>query len=519
MIRWIAILVFAIAMLTTTTSSQSLDVRVAGGTISGAPTATAGVNAYKGVPYAAPPVGDLRWREPAPVVAWQGMRKAVEFAPECTQGGGGTGRVLSWGQPAISEDCLYLNVWTPRKLATEKLPVMVWYHGGAYAGGWSGSPFFDGEHMAAEGVVVITVGYRLGALGYLAHPALTAESNKHASGNYGLLDQIAALRWVRDNISSFGGDPKTVTIFGQSAGAGSVCYLIASPLAKDLFVHAIGESNGCFGDDVQLAEAEQAGADFLTKANATSLADLRVKPAADLVKVRGPYPFRPIVDGYALPKAAYSIYLNDEENKVSLLVGSNSDEATVLGMPPESAADFIQQAHRRYKDHADEFLQLFPAGSDAEAQNSFYALQPALFSSQERMWERMLTQSGKTAYLYYFSHKPPVPSGMYPEQSRHELGAFHTSEIVYVFCNLSARPWPWAEEDRKLSDMMSAYWVNFAKKGDPNGQGLPKWPMAGGEKNNDKLLEFGQGGPPRVREGVDKMTSDFFDSLIAKKSE
>ena len=498
--RLIAIFLFAIGVMTI--PAQSQNIRVEGGLHSGAASATPGVREYKGVPYAAPPVGDLRWRAPAGVVAWEGVRKAEEFAPECSQGGGGTGRALSYGQPPISEDCLYLNVWTPAKSAKDKLPVMVWLHGGAYAGGWSGSPFYNGEHMAAEGVIVITVGYRLGAMGYLAHPALTAESDKHASGNYGLLDQIEALRWVQKNITAFGGDPKKVTLFGQSAGAGSVCYVMASPLAKGLFSRAIGESNGCFDEDTKLADAEQAGVKYMQAVGGTSIADLRAKPATDLVKVRGPYPFRPIVDGYSLPKNAYDIYLSGEENKVPLLVGSNSDEATVLGVPPDSAAAFTQQAHRRYGESTDAFLKFFPAGSDAEAKDSFYSLQTDIFAQQERMWERMLTHSGKPAYLYYFSHKSPIPAGMYPEQARHDLGAFHTAEIVYVFRNFNARPWPWTDDDKKLSDVMSAYWVNFAKKGDPNGPGLPKWPAAGGEKHNDKLLEFGQQGPPQVREGL-----------------
>jgi para-nitrobenzyl esterase len=514
MSRWILILLLAIG--TTATSATSQTVKTEGGIISGAASATAGVREYKGVPYAAPPVGELRWKAPAPVVPWEGVRKAEEFAPECTQGGGGTGRALSYGQPPISEDCLYLNVWTPAKSEKDKLPVMVWLHGGAYAGGWSGSPFFNGEHMAAEGVIVITVGYRLGAMGYLALPALTAESDKHASGNYGLLDQIEALRWVQKNISAFGGDPRKVTLFGQSAGAGSVCYVQASPLAKGLFARTIGESNGCFDEDTKLADAEQAGTKYLAAAGASSLADLRAKPATDIAKVRGPYPFHPIVDGYSLPRNAYDIYASGEENKVPLLVGSNSDEATVLGVPPDSAQAFLQQAHRRYGDHTDEFLKFFPAGSDAEAKDSFYLLQTDIFAQQERMWERMLTHSGKPAYVYYFSHKSPIPAGMYPEQARHDLGAFHTAEIVYVFRNFNARPWPWTDEDRKLSDMMSAYWVNFAKKGDPNGPGLPKWPQAGGEKSGDKYLEFGQQGPPQVHDGLDKTTSDFFDSLLAK---
>ena len=505
--RMIALL--ALAVMPACARCQT--VRVEGGEISGLATKTPGVMAYKGVPYAAPPVGNLRWHEPEAVVAWPGVRKADQLAPECMQNAANPKGALSWGPTPASEDCLYLNVWTPAKSAKERLPVMVWIHGGAFAVGWGGSKFIDGEGLAAQGVVIVTINYRLNVFGFLAHPALSQESEHHVSGNYGTLDQIAALRWVQKNIVGFGGDPKNVTLFGQSAGASSVCYVMASPLAKGLFVRAMGESMGCFGGMPKLANAEQAGAKFAAATNANSIADLRAKPAEELLKLRGEFPFRPIVDGYVWSKDASVIFRNGEQNHVPVIVGSNSDEGTVLGVPPESAADFVAMAKRQYKDQADEFLKLFPGNSNAEALNSFYAYMRDNMAFQERMWARDVARSGQAAYRYYFSHSSPIPDGLYTEQARNPLGAFHTAEIVYVFRNLDARPFAWTDTERKLSQTMSSYWVNFAKKGDPNGGGRPKWPQA--TLTNDVLLEFGQTATPEVRSGLDTPQVDFFETF------
>ena len=510
--RWTIVL---LALVAISTSTKGQTVRVEGGEILGVATKTPGVVAYKGVPYAAPPVGNLRWHAPEAVVAWQGVRKADELPPMCMQNEGNPRGALSWGKVPASEDCLYLNIWTPAKSASKRLPVMVWIHGGAYAVGYGGSKFIDGEGLAAQDVVLVTINYRLNVFGFLAHPELSQQSEHHVSGNYGTLDQIAALRWVQKNIAAFGGDPKQVTLFGQSAGAVSVCNVTASPLAKGLFIRTIGESMGCFGGMPKLANAEQAGTKFATAAGANSIADLRAKPADELLKLRGEYPFRPIVDGYVWPKDASAIFRDGEQNRVPVLVGSNSDEGTVLGVPPESASDFVQMARRLYKDQADDFLKLFPANTNAEALNSFYAFQRDGMAFQERMWARDVARSGNPAYRYYFTHASPIPDGMYAEQARNPLGAFHTVEIVYVFHNLDARPWPWMEVERKLSQTVSAYWVNFAKKGDPNGAGLPKWPKT--DATNDVLLEFGQSATPTVRQGLDTPQLDFFEAFEAKR--
>lgn len=511
MSRWTPAL---LALLAVSSSSRCQTVRVEGGEISGV-TAQTGVTAYKGVPYAAPPVGNLRWRAPEAAVPWTGVRKADQLPPMCMQRQGDAKGAFYWGETPASEDCLYLNVWTPAKSARARLPVMVWIHGGAFQVGYGGSKFIDGEGLAAQGVVLVTINYRLNVFGFLAHPALSQESEHHVSGNYGTLDQIAALRWVQKNIAAFGGDSRNVTLFGQSAGAASVCNVMASPLAKGLFVRAIGESMGCFGAMPKLVNAEQAGTKYAAAANAASIADLRAKSTADLLNIWGEFPFRPVVDGYVWPKETAAIFRDDEQNRAPIIVGSNSDEGTVLGVPPESAADFAAMAKRQYKDQADAFLKLFPSSSNTEALKSFYALQRDTMAFQERMWARDAARSGQTAYRYYFTHNSPIPDGMYTEQARNPLGAFHTAEIVYVFRNLDARPWRWTDTERKLSQVMSAYWVNFAKKGDPNSSGLPKWPMT--TATNDVLLEFGQSSTPSVRQGLDTPQLDFFEALESRR--
>jgi para-nitrobenzyl esterase len=495
--------------------ARSQTVRVEGGEITGTAAKIPGVIAYLGIPYAAPPIGSLRWRAPEPVVAWQGVRKADQLSPMCMQNGTNPKTVHYWGTAPTSEDCLYLNVWTPSKSSTAHLPVMVWLYGGGFRVGWSGSKFFDGAGLAAQGVALVTLNYRVDVFGYLAHPALSHESDHQVSGNYGSLDQIAALEWVQKNIAAFGGDPKQVTLFGQSAGAAAVCEMMASPLAKGLFVRVIGESMGCFSALTKLANAEQAGVRFQSAADAASIEDLRAKPAEELLKIKGEFPFRPIVDGYVWPKEPSAIFRDVEQNKVPVLVGSNADEGTVEGTPPETDSEFVRMAKRQYKDQANEFLKVFPAGTNAEALSSFYAFSRDGMAFQERMWAREAARSGQVAYRYYFSHKSPVPDGMYEEQARNPIGAFHSVEIVYVFRNLEARPWPWTDTERKLSKTMSAYWVNFAKSGNPNGPGLPKWPAT--DASNDVLMEFGESATPVVRQGLDKMQLDFFESFETKR--
>jgi para-nitrobenzyl esterase len=512
--RWLLIL--GLAAMAAPANSQAI--RVEGGLVVGTTGSNPSIRVYRGVPYAAPPLGNLRWRVPQPAARWEGVRKAGQYSPTCMQPERSNDSVFSPGYEPDSEDCLYLNVWTSAKSARDRLPVMVWIHGGGFRFVSGSEKFFNGEKLAAKGAIVVTFNYRLGAFGFLAHPELSKESDHRTSGNYGVLDQIAALRWVQKNIAAFGGDPKRVTIFGQSAGANSVCYLLASPLTKGLYVRAIGESVvGCFGPSAEISKldiAEKAGMKFLSAANAQSIADLRAKPAGELLKINGEYPFRPLVDGYVLPSNPHTIFSRGEENQVPILVGSNGDEGTLLGRPPASAAAFIAQARLQYGERADSFLKLFPANSDAQAVESNYLLWRDEVAVQARELSELMTHNGKVkAYRYYFSRKPPIPNGMYREQARHELGAYHSAEIEYVFENLDTRPYLWTDIDRNLAEKMSSYWVNFAKTGNPNGPALPNWPAADAE--HDVLMEFGE--TDEVCHDFDKAALDFLSSFLAKQ--
>jgi para-nitrobenzyl esterase len=461
-------------------------VRVDTGLLSGIAGRDPAVRVYKGIPYAAPPVGDFRWRSPKPVASWQGVRDAHEFSEQCMQTPYPATSIYRSAPQPTSEDCLYLNVWTAAKSAGERRPVMVWIHGGALTRGSGSTTAYDGESLAKKGVVLVTINYRLGVFGFLAHPELTKESDRNASGNYTLLDQIAALEWVKKNIGGFGGDPKLVTIFGESAGSWSVNYLMATPLAKGLFQRVIGESGGAFGPMRKLAEAEETGKKFAASVGAGSIADLRSKPAEELLKASATSSFPPNVDGWMLPTDVYTIFASGKQNDVPLLAGSNADEGTSLSPWPAngSAAGFIAQIHARFGADADAFLKLYPAGNDEEAKASHYAsFRDSSFGWQMRTWVRLATKTGQSkAYLYYFSRVPPGP-----ESSRY--GAYHASEIAYVFDNLDLLKRPFEDPDHRLAEAMSSYWVNFAATGDPNGKGLAKWPAY--RQGEDVAIELG----------------------------
>ena len=452
-------------------------VRTEGGLVTGLPGHNAAVQVFKGIPYAAPPTGNLRWRAPKPAPAWKGVKAAADFSPVCLQAPYPQGSIYFRPAEPMSEDCLYLNVWTGAQAAKERRPVMVWIHGGALTRGSGSVDVYDGEALAAKGVVLVTINYRLGVFGFLAHPELTKESDRNASGNYAFLDQIAALEWVKKNIAAFGGDPKRVTIFGESAGSWSVNYLVATPLAKGLFQRAIGESGGAFAPMKTLAEAEQMGLKL-----GTSVAELRAKPAEELLKTTSLGTFPPNVDGWLLPRDVYTIFAEGKQNDVPVIVGSNANEATTLAPWPANgkAEAFAAQIKHRFGAAAEEALKIYPAENDEQARESHYAsFRDFTFGWEMRTWARLQTQTGKSkAYLYYFSRKPPGPQS-------ERLGAFHAAEIAYVFGNLTP-PRPWDATDRALSDEMMSYWVNFAAKGDPNGGGLPRW--AAYEKATDTAL-------------------------------
>lgn len=464
-------------------ATAALDpVHTAGGLVSGVPGDEETIRVYRGIPYAAAPVGDLRWRPPQAPPSWKGVKTASRFSPACEQPPYPKGSLYYHAPEPESEDCLYLNIWTGARSPNERRPVMVWIHGGALTRGSGSIEVYDGEALARKGVVLVTINYRLGIFGFFAHPSLTAESSHRSSGNYGLLDQVAALQWVRQNIAGFGGDPQRVTIFGESAGSWSVNYLAATPLAHGLFQRAIGESGGGFSPQAKLADAEAAGLKF---ARSASLADLRAKPAAELLQASGLYSFPPSVDGWFLPEDVYSIYASGRQNDVPLLIGSNADEAKSLVPWSGTAAAFVAEQKRRFGDLISDFLRVYPASTDAEAESAHYAsFRDYVFGWEMRTWARMATKTGRSpANLYYFSRVPPGPLG-------EKYGAYHAAEIVYVFDNLSRlQHEPWREEDRKLAGVLSSYWVNFARTGNPNGAGLPVWPSY--QAKTDEVLQIG----------------------------
>jgi para-nitrobenzyl esterase len=440
-----------------------------------------GVTAYKGIPFAAPPIGDLRWQAPKPPMAWKGVRNGDKFAPACMQ----VPLDIAPGMRGVAtnEDCLYLNIWTPAKSPTDRLAVMVSIYGGGFVNGASSIATYNGANLAKKGVVVVSLSYRLGAFGFLAHPQLTAEQKGH-SGNYGLLDQIAALQWVKRNIASFGGDPHRVTIFGESAGGISVSMLAASPLAKGLFQGLISESGGNFGPQRQddeggesmdsLAAGEKNGVAFLAKLGAASIADARRRPAEDILKSSSPVlgAWWPIFDGYVLMGDQYKLYEAGRFNNTPVLIGTNSDEGALF-VPSITSAVYQAGIRSDYGEYADKILAAYPVDSDAVALRSARDLfRDTTFAWPTWAWARLQSQAGKGAvYLYYFSHRPA-----YPDLPRFkDMGAPHAGELPFVFGNFSAVRPPTAT-DRALSEAISSYWVNFAKTGNPNGSELLSWP-------------------------------------------
>ena len=464
------------ALTTSTTASGAVTVET--GQLEGAN--EDGMTVYRGIPFAAPPVGDLRWRAPQPAAKWSGVRTADKFGPSCMQGGGPNAAKGKQGPP-VSEDCLYLNVWTPAKTAGERLPVMVWIYGGGFTGGATSTPLYSGEQLARKGVVVVSVAYRVGAMGFLAHPELSAESREHVSGNYGVLDMIAGLQWVKKNIAAFGGNPQKVTIFGESAGGIAVSMLCASPLAKGLFQGAISESGGSFGPPrlptmpgenmMLLKDAERLGQEFATKAGAASIADLR-KLSADEVQTtsRGSQGTGwPIVDGYVIPDDQYKLYQAKRFNDTPILVGYNSDEGLSFGVP--ATPDAYREATRnRYGSHAESLLKAYPTDPDKVSKTARDLTRDAAFGWQTWSWARLEAKQGKNkAYLYYFDQHPDYPADS-PQAGR---GSAHGSELTYVFQHLRPNA---TESDKAISELMETYWTNFAKTGDPNGPGVPTWP-------------------------------------------
>lgn len=442
-----------------------------------------GVRTYRGIPYAEPPIGELRWKPPQPVKPWEGVRKAKKFAPRAMQLP--IFPDMNFRSAGMSEDCLYLNVWTPAKSADESLPVLVYFYGGGFIAGDGSEPRYDGANMARKGIVAVTVNYRLGLFGFLAHPELTRESPHHASGNYGLLDQAEALRWVQQNITAFGGDPKRVTIAGESAGSISVSALMVSPLSKNNIAGAIGESGSLLSTlaPVSLAEAEQVGARFAADVGAKSLADLRKLPAEELLKAKsgaGVGKFRITVDGYFLPEKAFDLFTAGKQARVPLLVGWNTEESGyqgVLRQDPPTRENYIKNVKRLFKDRGDDALKVYAVTSDDEVEQVATDLASDRFIAYGTWkWADVHAEtSGEPTYRYLYA-RPRPPQTANPRAPR-PRGASHSAEIEYALGNLATnKVYAWTAEDYKVSETMQNFFANFIKTGDPNGKDLPTWP-------------------------------------------
>lgn len=483
-------------------TAQVLTADVTGGEVAGV--AVGGVASFKGIPFAAPPVGDLRWKAPRPVEPWDGVLQADTYGPSCMQAE--SMMAFLGAPPAIDEDCLYLNVWTPAEDAGARLPVMVWIYGGGFAAGSTASPTYAGDALAAQNVVVVSVAYRVGPFGFLAHPELSSESGE-GSGNYGLLDVIAGLEWVRDNIASFGGDPGNVTIFGESAGGYAVSMLTASPLAEGLFHKAISESGASFSpphggerppgmDMPALGAAERQGETFLRELGAEDVEAARALDAAAIQTAMGPgldTAFWPVADGHVLLGDQYVLYQEGRFNDTPVLIGTNSDEGAMF-LPPGSStvtpADFESLVRAGYGERADAILAAYPHATMAEALEAMKDIQrDVLFAWPTWAWARLQDRHGEhDAYVYYFDHRTP----------QSPAGANHAAEIPYVFGTLdgpraAGEPRP---ADLAMSELMMSYWVNFARTGNPNAPRLPEWPAFDTDSQRVMVFDEDPGAEP-----------------------
>lgn len=445
-----------------------------------------GLTIYKGIPFAQPPVGNLRWRAPQPVKKWDTVLQATKFAP---------GPVQGWTPPSgKSEDCLYLNVWSPAKSSNEKMPVLVWIYGGGFNAGATSDVNYSGEKLAKYGVVFVSIAYRVGQLGFLAHPELSAESANHVSGNYGLQDMIAGLKWVQKNIAAFGGDPDKVTIFGESAGGIAVSMLCASPLAKKLFRGAISQSGGSFGPPrittfpgenlKKLCDAEMAGEAYVKNAGFSSIADLRKTDADKLPAIRGLA--WPVIDGFVIPDDQYKLYEAGKYNDVAVMIGYNSDEGASFS-PPKTPADYIAAVKNRYGKFADDLLKAYPVDSTAVPKTARDLSRDAAFGWHTWSWARLQSKTGKSkVFYYYFDQHPDYPAG----SPQYGYGSPHAQEVAFVFKDLDPANPQTTKSDLEISNAMAAYWTNFAKYGNPNGNGLPQWPAF--SNKNPVVMHFNQ---------------------------
>ena len=495
-------------------AGQAVDrVKISTGTLEGTGPQASGVREFKGVPFALPPVGEFRWAPPQPVKKWTGVRKAAEFGPRCMQQA--LFGDMGFRSNGMSEDCLYLNIWTPAKAGTEKLPVLVYFFGGGFVAGDGSEPRYDGESMAAKGIVTVTVNYRLGVFGFMAHPDLTKESPHHASGNYALLDQSAAIQWVHQNIGAFGGDPGKITIAGESAGSIAVSAQMASPLSRGLIAGAIGESGSILGalSPMPLAKGEEEGVKFATGLGAANLSALRAITTAQIFEAaskQGAPRFSATIDGYFFPEPPLAIFAAGKQAHVPLLAGWNSEEMngrSVLGREEATRENFEKAVNRLYGEHGQEVLKEYAASDDGGVRQAATDLASDRFIAYSTWkWVDIAGKTGgKPVYRYYYARARPRMS---PEMGNATaglaggvvrgsggavnpapvpLGAVHSAEIEYALGNLANnKVYAWMPEDYKVSATMEDYFANFIKTGNPNGAGLAKWPAA----NSGDTVQF-----------------------------
>ncbi|MXV49909.1 carboxylesterase family protein [Pedobacter sp. HMF7647] len=484
--------------------------QTANGTVQGAKEPS-GVRSFKGIPFAAPPVGDFRWKEPQPAANWTGIRQADKFGPRAMQlpifGD------MNFRSNGMSEDCLYLNVWSPAKSAKEKLPVLVYFYGGGFAAGDGSEPRYDGESMATKGIVSVTVNYRLGVFGFLVYSGLSKESGHNGSGNYGLLDQYSALKWVQQNIAAFGGDPAKVTIAGESAGSIAVSGLMASPLSRHLFAQAIGESGSILGalPANSLSEEEKKGEKFASTAGAASLSELRAMPAEKILDAAGKSNvwFNPTVDNYFFPESPYKIYESGGQSKIPLLLGWNSEEGSagnILAGQAPTPENYTAAIKKLYPEYASDILSQYPGMSTADILKSGRELASDRFIAHSTWkWYDEQLKTGKPVYRYYYMRPRPamtaamgnakagLAGGVVKDDKTPAAppasGAVHSAEIEYALGNLPGnKVFAWTPDDYAVSKIMQDYFANFIKAGNPNGKGLPQWDAS--KKNSEKVMEI-----------------------------
>ena len=464
---------------------QSEKIKIEGGWIQG--TTKNGLTIFRGIPFAAPPVGNLRWHTPMPVEKWDSIRLTTKFAPSPMQSGNPTA--------GKSEDCLYLNVWTPAKSFNQKLPVLVWIYGGGFNAGSTAEPWYDGEKLAQKGVVFVSIAYRVGQLGFLAHIELSNENPDHVSGNYGLLDQIAGLKWIQKNIAAFGGDPHKVTIFGESAGAISVSMLCASPLAKGLFRGAISQSGGSFGPTRSimypgenmktLTQAENEGKAYLQKAGVSSIAELRKMDAEKLPMGWGMGSAWPVIDGYVLPDDQYKLYQTGKYNDVPVLIGYNSDEGLSF-LPGKTPKEFIEAVKLRYGKFAENLLNAYTIGENSIPKTARDLTRDAAFGWHNWTWARLQSKTGKSKVYYYYFDQHSDYQKSSPDFGH---GSPHAQDVSYVFQHIDAMNPETTKSDLEISAAMGTYWINFCKNGNPNGEGVAPWPAFSNSKPSVMYFE------------------------------